>query len=515
METFIHHHQGKITGVLNGFDRLLFQGVLRTLSSVAGMANYLHLVGTLLKEFGEHVAQKSQALCAATEAAARRLNRPVVYLESSSRSKEELARTIQGRDGIQSGLICVLKVVEPCLTFGIRKDAVQRKLVLTSQRRKCSFYYHYWIDERFGFMYGRLQTWFPFLLRVGLNGREWLARQMDAAGLRYDRADNCFPWIEDVPAAQRLMDEQLRLDWPAALAAIERRLFPHRAELLAPYRCDYYWSTAQSEWASDLLFRSPAELAPLYAPLVRNAILVLSCRDVLRYLGKRATAHWAGKVSGSLKQWPEGLRLKHWVKDNSIKLYDKAGSVLRAETTINDARAFTVYRPREGDPDGPPAWRPMRKGVADLHRRAQLSQASNARLVDALASLDTSPTVQAVIQPLTRRQRWKRRPVRALRPWAREDQTLLSAIAHGRFVLQGFRNRDLVQSLHGTLADPVRRRREAARMTARLRLLRAHGLIGKIPRTHRYQLTTRGRKIVRVLQQCYHLSLEKLEQSIA
>ena len=53
METFIHHHQGKITGVLNGFDRLLFQGVLRTLSSVAGMANYLHLVGTLLKEFGE------------------------------------------------------------------------------------------------------------------------------------------------------------------------------------------------------------------------------------------------------------------------------------------------------------------------------------------------------------------------------------------------------------------------------------------------------------------------------
>ena len=318
---------------------------------------------------------------------------------------------------------------------------------------------------------------------------------MDAAGLRYDRADNCFPWIEDVPAAQQLLDEQLRLDWPAALAEIERRLFPHRAALLAPYRCDYYWSTAQSEWASDILFRSPAALAPLSASLVRNGILVLGCRDVLRYLGKRATAHWAGKVSGPLKQWPEGLRLKHWVKDNSIKLYDKAGSVLRGETTINDARAFTVYRPREGDPDGAKAWRPMRKGIADLHRRAQLSQAANARLLEALATLDTSPTVHTLVRALTVPKRWRRRPVRALRPWSPADQTLLSAIAHGRFLLAGFRNRDLVQHLHGELSDPIRRRREAARMTARLRLLRAHGLIVKIAHTHRYRVTAQAARL--------------------
>ncbi len=515
MESFIHQHRQEITGVLSGFDRLLFQGVLRTLSSVAGMVDHLRVVGVLLKDFGAYVERTSTALRTALEVAAGELDRPVIYLESAAQSKEELARRIQQRDGIQAGLIVVLKVVEPCLTFGIRRDRGERKLVLTAQRRKCLFYYLYWMDARFGFMHGRVQTWFPFLIRVCLNGREWLARQMDAVGLRYRRHDNCFPWIDDVPAAQRLMDEQLRLDWPTTLDGIGRQLFPHRAELLAPYRCDYYWSTAQSEWASDIMFRSPAALATRYAPLVRQSIVTLSCRDVLRYLGKCPTLRWAGKVSGSLKQWPEGIRLKHWVKDNSIKLYDKAGVVLRVETTINDARAFTVYRPREGDLHGPKAWRPMRKGVADLHRRAQVSQASNDRFIEALTTVDTSPTVLSALQPLTRRKRWKRRPVRALRPWSPDDQLLLGAIAQGRFVLHGFRNRDLVHLLHGRPADPAGRRRESARMTARLRILRAHGLIWKIPRTHRYQLTTKGRKIVGVLQQCYHLSLEKLAQVAA
>jgi hypothetical protein len=516
LDSFIHQHHDKISGVLNGFDRLLLQGVLRTLSSVAGMASHLQLVGTLLKNFGGYVEQKSQALRAVTETTARQLGRPLIYLESSARSKEELARTVARQDDVRSGLICVFQVVEPCQTFGIRKDPLQKKLVLTAQRRKCSFYYHYWIDPRFGFMHGRIQTWFPFLIRVCLNGREWLARQMDAAGLRYHREDNCFSWIEDVAAAQRLLDEQVQLNWPQALAEIDRRLFPNRAEVLAPYRCDYYWSAAQSEWASDIMFRSPADLTALYPALVRNAIQVLGCRDVLRFLGKRPSAIWAGKASGSLKQYPEGMRIKYWVKDNSIKLYDKAGGrVLRSETTLNDVRAFRVFRPSEGHPDGPNAWRPMRKGVADLHRRAQLSQAANERFMDAVAALDASPTVQAIVQPLTRRKRWKHRPVRALRPWSPDDQALLSAIAHGRFTLQGFRNRDLVECFYGRRIDPVRRKRAAAQMTARLRILRAHGLIRKIPHTHRYQTTAQGKKIMRVLLRCYHLSLEQLERIVA
>jgi hypothetical protein len=72
------------------------------------------------------------------------------------------------------------------------------------------------LDSSGGFMSARLQTWFPFPIQICLNGREWLARQMDAEGLHYQCQGNCFPWIEDFPRAQQLMQAQLRTNWPKA-----------------------------------------------------------------------------------------------------------------------------------------------------------------------------------------------------------------------------------------------------------------------------------------------------------
>src|SRR5437868_3247392 len=79
------------------------------------------------------------------------------------------------------------------------------------------FQYHYSVHPVFGFLNARIQTWFPFSIQICLNGREWLAHQMDAVGLDYLRDDNCFPWIEDWPTAQQLMDQQLKVEWPTLL----------------------------------------------------------------------------------------------------------------------------------------------------------------------------------------------------------------------------------------------------------------------------------------------------------
>jgi len=73
-----------------------------------------------------------------------------------------------------------------------------------------------------GFLYARIQTWFPFQIQVGMNGREWLARQMDPEKLTYRQHQNCFTWIEDFPRAQQLMDEQLQTDWPASMESFGR-----------------------------------------------------------------------------------------------------------------------------------------------------------------------------------------------------------------------------------------------------------------------------------------------------
>ena len=128
---------------------------------------------------------------------------------------------------------------------------------LEPRLRKCLFLYHCSIHPRLGFLNARIQTWFPFSIQICLNGREWLARQMDAQGVRYARQDNCFPWIEDFARAQRLMDTQRRINWPKCLQAIARQLNPIHAEIFRHVPVHYYWTIHQSEfWPATLLFET-------------------------------------------------------------------------------------------------------------------------------------------------------------------------------------------------------------------------------------------------------------------
>lgn len=125
------------------------------------------------------------------------------HLPSRQIGKEETARSIAAEEGITSGLVCVLTCVEPCWSFEIHRNRETKKLDLLPRPRKCLFLYHYWIHPVLGLLNARIQSWFPFPVQICLNGREWLARQMDAEGLKYARQDNCFPWIEDCARAQR------------------------------------------------------------------------------------------------------------------------------------------------------------------------------------------------------------------------------------------------------------------------------------------------------------------------
>ena len=178
-------------------------------------------------------------------------------------------------------------------------------------------------------------------------------------------------------------------------------------------------------------------------------------------------------------------------------MYDKQGSVLRVETTINDARDLKVFRPKEGDEGGVKEWRSMRKGIADLHRRAEVSQAANERYLESLAQVAATTPLGELTAPLCRPVRWKGKTVRALNPLAAPDATLLEAVNHGEFAINGFRNRDLRALLYGEpAATPLEERRRSAKVTRQLRMLRAHGLIRKVPKTHRYVLSDDGQAVI-------------------
>jgi hypothetical protein len=231
-----------------------------------------------------------------------------------------------------------------------------------------------------------------------------------------------------------------------------------------------------------------------------------SSPDVLRFLGKRITLSgqlrqdFLGEVVSDFKRRAEAVRVKPSVNGNSVKLYDKSytpkGSVLRAEATVHNGDDFRVYRRKEGDRKGPRAWRRLRRGISDLYRRAQLSHKAAARYLDAFAAVDDSTTLDQLLQRLEQPRQWRGHRVRALRPLA-DDRALLSAINHGEFAINGFRNRDLRAIFFSQTTDDKKElRRRSAWISRKLRLLRAHALITKITGTHRYQLTSTGRKTI-------------------
>jgi hypothetical protein len=519
---FIQKHAALITGILSGFDRLVFRGTLRQLAYLAGMRMYLSHFGILLKDFGEHAQAMTARVKAAATTVAEELGRPSIYLESARASKEDLARDIARRDQIKDGLVCVLTAVEPCSSYDIFRNREAKKLELVPRRRKCLHVYQYWCDPVFGFMNARIQTWYPFNIQICINGREWLARQMDRAGVLHLRRDNCFTRINNVGKAQKLMNQQLESNWPKLLDGVAHRLNPDHVTIFGDFRAPYYWSVFQSEWATDIMFKDKACLDALYPALIRHGMTTFASPDVMRFLGRKIAktgnvdGRFEGEVVSDMKIRPEGIRIKHRVDGASVKAYNKQGSILRVETTIDDPYGFKVFRPKEGSSDGHLDWRPMRKGIADLKRRADVSQQANDRYVSALGVVDVAKPLRGLVQDILKPAALNGQRVRAINPWSPDDASLLETVMRGEFTINGFRNRDLRPLLFGSGAickDETRRR--SAAVSRKLRMLRAHGLIKKVPRSHRYWVTDKGRTVIGALIAARNASVDQLTKLAA
>jgi hypothetical protein len=511
MKAFVQRHCASVIGTLSGFDRLLFRGTQRMLATARGMMNYLWAQQIKLTEFGDWSQELTRQVRAESEQVAVDAGRPVLYVNDSAIGKEDLARQIAQRDKIERGLVCVLSAVEPCWSYDLHRDRANKKLVLVSRRRKCLHLYHYLMHEEVGMMHVRLQTWLPFNLKACLNGRSWLARQMERSGIAYVQKDNCFTHVADVEAAQARMDEQLKTDWPALLGGLARQAAPAQKRLLTleDRPLEYYWSADQSEWATDLMFKDEQSLALVYPKLVRQGVLTLGATDVLKFMGKRLDGRFKGEAATDLKRRPQGVRLKHRVDANSVKMYDKQGSVLRVETTINDPSRFKVYRGTEAEPDKL-QWRELRKGVADLHRRAQVSQACNERYLSHLAQVECPATFGEELAPLSTGRTRDGRRYRGLRVLEEHDAKLLAAVADGRFALNGFRNGDIRLALFGTAAEKAESRRQAGQVSRRLALLKAHGLVRRVPRTRRWMLSDQGKRVTTLLAAARNASAPEL-----
>jgi hypothetical protein len=491
MKRFLERHKGRITGTLSGFDRVLFRGTLRSIAHVSGLQVFLYSQHVLFKDFGGYAESLSQRIIEQAKATASKLGRPYQYLQSSNESKEELARELMEQQGIKEGLICVFACVEPCQAFDLRKDRAAKQLKLVSRERKCRHLYYYYLDREFGLMHVRLQTWLPFTIQVCINGREWLARKMDRAGITYTKRDNCFTQISELKKAQQFMDRLTNRNWRRFLDALAQKVNPWIQPKEGLDIRSYYWSVRQGEYATDVMFRNAETLAEIYPLLLRHAMFQFGSEEVMRFLQRRTDKRFSGEVSSDLQRRIEGIRVKHRVEENSIKMYDKQGSVLRIETTINNPRRFRVHRSGTCRGKIVKKWLPMRKGIADIRRRVELSRAANARYLDALSVVGVETPSYRLLDRVNHVVKKLRRQYRALRPISPDDASLFQAILHGEHSLQGFRNRDLRKTLGDSDA-----KNSSARVSRLLALLRAHKLIYKVCKTNYYRITRKGHQVM-------------------
>jgi len=518
MKSFLSRFGSFVLFVLSGFDRLRFAGESRLLNHARGVQSYLWQQHILFKDFPAHAQHLTQALRQQTEALAQEQDVPLLPLNSSATDKEATALQLAQRHPTRQGRIAVLSCVESCLTYRLRKNS-RGWIEPRKEVAKCLHYYHYFQHEQLGLCYVRIQSWFPFSVRVGLNGREWLYQQLCQRGCDCQRLGNLLLRVADPELAQALLDEQTRADWPALLQALVQPIHPLWSYLHRNVHAPYYWMTEQSEWATDIVFGSSDFLAAWYPRWLRHGITTLSCRDALRYLGKHVPSQGYGscrhEAKIDLRARPEGTRLKFWYGSNSLKLYDKEAplaNTLRLETTINDPSGYRVWRTKEGDDaDAAKSWQQLRKGVADLGRRADVSQAANHRLAESLASVAETTPLGQLLEPLSKPV-WDAagRRHRALNPTAGPDGELLRCLARGEFLLNGFRNRDLRKLLCPATTEARVQRQQAAAMTRKLALLRAHGLIVKVQKTHRYRLSAEGQRITTALVAAYEADVNRL-----
>jgi hypothetical protein len=508
MEFILAFLAGAVVGSLCGFDRLIFKGKLRQLYSPDGMHCLFSANHVLLKNFESYTASITEhVLAASLEAEAVRLG-CFRYLASVNTDKDAVARAFAAERKVDEGLVCVLKCVEPCWTFVL--NSVDKWLVIQGKERRCAHLYHYYLHPVFGWCYVRLQTWFPFEVQIYLNGREWLCRQLDQQGLHYTRSDNKILQVDDWQEAQRLLDRQRHFDWTPALNAMMAQVHPLHPRHLGNLPLDYSWTNPQCEWASDFVFADADDLNRRMHTWLRHGMSNFDGMDVMRFLKLKPRT---GEIRTELRDVGEGLRLKHWVEKNSLKMYNHA-NILRVEMTINHPDVFKTYRAKETDPEGPKDWRMMRQGVADMPARAEVGQAANERYVQALIAVESKTTLKELVEPFCQRVQEPGNPsrrLRALNPLSSQDAQLLQIVSDPKWCVSGLRNRDILARLYPEPAtDPREQQRRTARVTRLIRLLRGHGILEKIPHTHRYHINQAKRTNIQAILLARDASSDKL-----
>ena len=408
-----------------------------------------------------------------------------VLAASKGVRKEELVRPYYGKLGPQEGIACVLTSLENSRTFisyspqrTPQSGDTNYRRIETGRKRFLHLYWYVW-DPVMGPMSLRVATYLPFTVTCYLNGHHFVSQRLRQAGVGLYQQDNAILRVADPVALQAAADAltpavlQERCDYWAAKLAPSFSPAEHTAMDLR-----YRYSLAQIELATDVIFAEPSPLRGLFRRAVELGLLMGGADRTAHLFGRQITARYGGKLQTVLDRRNEGHPvLRAYYRTSFVKQYEKAETLLRTETCVNDPYHLDVGRRLENLPK-------LVTRMAD----------TNQRFLDAQAELLACTVDQGELTRLAQPVQVGKRRVPGLRLQDDRVIRLLDVLLHPGSFVADWTSRDVLARLldRHRLAEADYR---LSQLRYDLGKLRAHGLVERIGRTRRYRLTQRGLKL--------------------
>ena len=475
----------KIYGTITCYDRMIIQGYIPGWSHAEGMTGYLNANNIRIFDFSNFSQPLTEQIRANAQRIADENGIEIEFIRKlrAFRKDDRIQQIIQ-ETGKTEGLIHIFSAMEQCNTYKPWHDKTTGKTFLKFDQSKCLHYYFYFIDKELGLCYLRVPTWAPFRLQFYMNGHNLLAHKLQKKGITYRMHDNAFLEISDVEAAQKLSDRINPEDLHKVLDAFAKRYCPVPETL----GLSYTWTIQQIECATDVMFKQPGDLEPLYDEIIRTAIFTVKPDNIATFLGQHITYNCKKEVGTNYNVRILGTRIKHHMGDVSIKMYDKFGCVLRIESTSNDISAFRVKRKvehRDGSSSEQKA--PLKKSIYSLYQLFTIMKAANYRYLEFISSFDDHSGGKENLTKVTDSVVDKGRSYRGLNFFAERDLHVLEVISRGEYMTFGMQGKDIRQHFENISPSAM------SRIFKRLRL---HGIIERVQGSYKYFATAYGKEII-------------------
>jgi len=479
-ELLSERYSKELDGILSCYDRIVITGSLYPFCYAQGMTSYLYQQGIRIFDYAKFAEPLREHIRENAEALAQAHGIKIEFTRKKDFRKENRVQQVLKQRGDQPGLVHIFGAMEACSSYLPWHDKTTGKTYLRPGSSKCMTYYFYFMDEQLGLCYLRVPTWCPFRLQFYFNGHNWLATQMKQRGIAYKMLGNAFVHIDDYAAANQLANEFDVEILHQRLDEFARQYCP----VITDLKLTYYWSMMQSEYATDLIFKSRETLQAFYPHLLETLTHAVKPADIATFLGRKLNGNYQGEMGNRFNRRWFGTRIKHQMGPVSIKMYDKFNLILRIETTVNNIAFFKQYRQTQHrDGSTTMGWAPMKKTIHSLPALREVLSAANHRYLKFISSIATPEVGVEQLHRLAETKTEDQHRHKGFNLFSEEDTCLFRTLLQGEFFISGFTNKQLRAYLS---------EKSACQVTRLLKRLRVHGVIKKVGKRYKYYLTDFG-----------------------